>query len=184
MRYNRFEELPVWQAAIKLGVETYTLTTDDSFRGQRSLRNQIERAAVSVSNNVAEGFERGTNNELLSFLYIARGSAGEVRSMLCLLERLPAFADLKSQISNLKLQAENISRQLRAWADSLQNSDIKGQRYLTDKTRRQHRAKREREEFVAELRRMQEENLRSLQDRRLNHGRGLAGKDESGDKTL
>src|SRR3712207_6938042 len=48
------------------------------------------------------------------------GSAGEVRSMLCLLERLPAFENLRFEISNLKSQAENISRQLRAWADSLQ----------------------------------------------------------------
>jgi len=51
-----------------------------------SLRDQIERAALSVSNNVAEGFERGTTNELLMFIYIARGSAGEVRSMLCFIE--------------------------------------------------------------------------------------------------
>jgi hypothetical protein len=63
----------------------------------------------------------------------------------------------------LKSQAENISRQLRAWADSLQNSEIKGQRYLTDKTRRQEKVKRERDEFMAELRRMQEENIRSSQ---------------------
>ncbi len=68
MKYDRFEELPVWQAAIKLGVATYALTSDEAFRGQRSLRDQIERAAVSVSNNVAEGFERGTTNELLAFL--------------------------------------------------------------------------------------------------------------------
>ncbi len=67
------------------------------------------------------------------FLYIARGSAGEVRSMLSLLERIQGFADLKSEISNLKSLAEGISRQLRGWADSLQNSGIKGQRYLTDK---------------------------------------------------
>ena len=165
MKYNRFEELPVWQAAIKLGLETYTLTSVEAFRGQRSLRDQIERASVSVSNNIAEGFERGTNNELLTFLYIARGSAGEVRSMLCLLERLPTFENLKFQISNLKLQAENISRQLRAWADSLQNSDIKGQRYLTDKGRRLAKTKSEREEFMAELRRIQEENLRRLESR-------------------
>ncbi|MDT5157061.1 MAG: hypothetical protein QOH51_1418 [Acidobacteriota bacterium] len=157
MKYNRFEELPVWQAAIKLAVEIYNLTANEAFRGQRSLRDQIERAAVSVSNNIAEGFERGTNNELLMFLYVARGSAGEVRSMLCLLERLPAFANLKFQISNFKLAAENISRQLRAWADSLQNSEIKGQRYLTDKTRRVGKARSEREEFLAELRRVQEE---------------------------
>jgi four helix bundle protein len=181
MKYNRFEDLPVWQAAIKLGVETYTLSSEDAFRGQRSLRDQIERAAVSVSNNIAEGFERGTVNELLTFLYIARGSAGEVRSMLCLLERLPPFVDLKFQISNLKLQAENISRQLRAWADSLQNSDIRGQRYLTDKSRRQAKARRERLEFLAELRRMQEENLRSLQEGRSGDAGGGPGEEDSGD---
>jgi four helix bundle protein len=154
MKYTRFEELPVGQAAIKLAVEVYSLTADAAFKGQGSLRDQLERAAVSVSNNVAEGFERGTNNELLSFLYIARGSAGEVRSMLCLLERLPTFEDLKFQISNLKLASENISRQLRAWADSLQNSEIKGQRYLTDKSKRAAQVKREREEFLEELRRV------------------------------
>jgi hypothetical protein len=81
--------------------------------------------------------ERGTTNELLQFIYIARGSAGEVRSMLCLLARRPWMADFKSQIENLKLLAESCSRQRRGWADSLQNSTIQGQRYLTDKVRRQ-----------------------------------------------
>ena len=155
MKYTRFEELPVWQAAIKLAVGVYELTGRANFKGQGSLRDRLERAAVSVSNNIAEGYERGTTQELLTFLYIARGSAGEVRSMLCLLERLPAFADLKFDISNLQSLSENVSRQLRAWADALQNSDIKGQRYLTDKTRRAAQAAREREEFLAELRRLQ-----------------------------
>jgi four helix bundle protein len=115
------------------------------------LKDQVERAAVSVSNNIAEGFERGTTQELLTFLYIARGSAGEVRSMLCLFERLGGFANFKSEISNLKSKAEGISRQLRGWADSLQNSEIKGQRYLTKKTKRRDQAAREREEFLNEL---------------------------------
>ncbi|MBA3243078.1 MAG: four helix bundle protein [Acidobacteria bacterium] len=165
MKYTRFEELPVWQAAINLAIEIYQLTGNEKFRGQGSLRDQVERAAVSISNNVAEGFERGTTNELLSFLYIARGSAGEVRSMLCLIERLPAFNNLKFEISNLKSSAENISRQLRAWADSLQNSEIKGQRYLTEKTRRTSQAGREREEFMDEPRRVQEANVRNQSGR-------------------
>jgi four helix bundle protein len=92
LTYDRFEQLPVWQAAIKLGQQIYAFTSKSAFRQQRSLRDQIERAAVSISNNVAEGFERGTTQELLTFLYIARGSAGEVRSMLCLLEGIPQFA--------------------------------------------------------------------------------------------
>jgi len=71
--------------------------------------------------------------------------------MLCLLERLPGVSDLKSEISNLKSKAENVSRQLRAWADSLQNSDIRGQRYLTEKTKRLSKEARERQEFLKEL---------------------------------
>jgi four helix bundle protein len=153
VKYRRFEELPVWDAAIGLAVSTYSLTDKPLFFKQAGLRDQLLRAAVSVSNNIAEGFERGTTQELLTFLYIARGSAGEVRSMLCLIDRLPAFANLKSEISNLKSLAEGISRQLRGWADSLQNMPIKGQRYLTDKTRRAASAARDREEFLNELRR-------------------------------
>ncbi len=156
MKYTRFEDLPVWRASIQLGVQTYSMTAKRAFTGRRSLRDQIERAAVSVSNNIAEGFERGTTQELLTFLYIARGSAGEVRSMLCLIERLPGFDDFKSEISDLKSMAESISRQLRGWADSLQNSGIKGQRYLTDKTRRATQSAREREEFMEQLRRIRE----------------------------
>lgn len=161
MKYERFEDLPVWKDAIELAVRIYALTGDEAFRGQASLRDQIERAAVSVSNNVAEGFERGTTQELITFLYIARGSAGEVRSMLQLFDRLTKFSNLKSQISNLRSRAESVSRQLRAWADSLQNSDIKGQRYLNEKTRSSDRMTREREDFLEELRRIQEENIAS-----------------------
>ncbi len=89
----------------------YALTEKPAFKTRYSLRDQLERAAVSVSNNIAEGFERGTNQELLTFLYIARGSVGEVRSMLCLLRRIPAFCDLESEILNLKSRAESASKQ-------------------------------------------------------------------------
>ncbi len=74
--------------------------------------------------------------------------------MLSLLERLPGFVDLKSEISNLKSLAESVSRQLRGWADSLQNSPIRGQRYLTAKSRRLEQVSRARKEFVEELRKI------------------------------
>ena len=151
MRYQRFEDLPVWNEAINLAVKIYDLTSAPEFRSRYSLRDQLERAAVSVSNNIAEGFERGTNNELLAFIYIARGSAGEVRSMLCLLERIPAFRSLANDIAALKKMAENCSRQLRAWAGSLQNSDFKGERHVTQRMKRARQAAREREEFLKEL---------------------------------
>jgi septal ring factor EnvC (AmiA/AmiB activator) len=71
--------------------------------------------------------------------------------MLHLLNRLPEFTDFKFEISDLRSKAESISRQLRAWADSLQNTEIRGTRYLTDKSRRIEQQKREREEFLNEL---------------------------------
>ncbi len=157
MTYKRFEDLPVWQAALSLARQTSCLTAVPAFRRNRSLRDQIERAAVFVPNNIAEGFERGTTKELLSFIYIARGSAGEVRSMLCLIETLDDFSNLKSEISNLKSAVEGVSRQLRGWAESLQDSSITGQRYLTDKARRAAQARAERDAFLDKLRLMREQ---------------------------
>ena len=151
MKYTRFEDLPVWKDAIELAVRTFALTAKPCFRGHAGTRNQLENAVVSISNNIAEGFERGTTQELLTFIYISRGSAGETRSMYCLIERLPECEDFRSEISDLKSRAESISRQLRAWADSLQNSEIRGTRYLTDKSRRVDERRREREEFLLEL---------------------------------
>lgn len=135
MTYKRFEDLPVWREAAKL----YELTDDflehAPTRMRPSFRVQLERAVLSVSNNIAEGFERGTTKELLSFIYISRGSAGEVRSLLSLLLGRAWVAGFKTEITELKAAAESCSRQLRAWAVSLQNSGIKGQRHLNGKSR-------------------------------------------------
>ena len=157
MTYGRFEQLPVWQAAIDLAAGVHAMTETPPFRRRYSLRDQIERAAVSVSNNIAEGFERGSKQELLTFLYTARGSVGEVRSMLCLLETIPAFAELASGIVNLKSSAESISRQLGAWVRTLRDSELKGERYVNDKTRRADMARKDREEFLMELKRIRNE---------------------------
>ena len=151
MGYKRFEELPVWQASLELALATYAMSAQPAFRRQRSLRDQLERAALSVSNDIAEGFERGTNQELLTFLYISRGSAGEVRSMLCLIERMPAFRDLESGILNLKSSVESVSRQLGAWIRTLRDSEMKGERYVTERTRRATQARQEGEEFLKKL---------------------------------
>jgi four helix bundle protein len=144
MTYQRFEDVPVWQKAAELYELTEDLLENATLPTSRGFRDQLDRAALSVSNNIAEGFERGTTNELLAFLYIARGSAGEVRSMLTLKARRAGKAgwreDLKSQISDLISTAESCSRQLRGWADSLQNSDIQGQRHLNERVRQRERA--------------------------------------------
>jgi four helix bundle protein len=151
MKYKRFEDLPVWNTAIDLAVAVYSLTSKPEFAPHHGLKDQIERASVSVSNNIAEGFERGTNKELLMFLYISRGSAGEVRSMLCLLERLEWTNNLIEQSRAIKLKAESCSRQLKAWIQALQNSDFRGERHVNEKTKRTAEMSRQREEFLAEL---------------------------------
>lgn len=153
MKYDRFEDLPVWQLAADLAAKMYEWTQHPSFRGKGDLANQLQRAALSISNNIAEGFERGTTKELLSFLYIARGSAGEVRSMLCVMERMNGFADLRSEISNLKSTCESISRQIRGWTNSLQNSDIEGQRHLNDQSRAKYESQKRKGAYEEEQRR-------------------------------
>ena len=145
MTYQRFEDLPVWQAAADLYERTEELLENKDFPASRGFRDQLDRAALSVSNNIAEGFERGTTNELLQFIYIARGSAGEVRSMLTVkfrrVDKCGWPAGLKAQAGKLLALAESCSRQLRGWADSLQNSDIRGPRHLNAKSRAQEEQK-------------------------------------------
>ena len=108
MKYERFEDLPVWNDSIRLaeGCEDFLIAAKESIT--YSKRDQLDRCSLSVSNNIAEGFERGSTNELLAFLYIARGSAGEVRSMLCFFERRPALRDFKSQISESEIPCRKL----------------------------------------------------------------------------
>ena len=151
MNYSRFEEFRVWQEAIRLADGVCDIAEGRNWCGSQSLRNQLERAALSISNNIAEWFERRTTKGLLAFLYFARGSAGEVGSMLCFIERCQGFAKLKSHISDLKSTAESCSRQLRAWADHLQNTDIRGQRHLTEEARKHYHTKQKAAAFQEEL---------------------------------
>ena len=147
--YQRFEDLPAWNAATDVAVEVFRLTSASSFRFKGDLVNQLRRAALSIANNIAEGFERGTTAELISFLYIARGSAGEVRSMLRFAIRLGEMPDEAARMEALIARCESVSRQIRGWLDSLQNSDIAGQRHLNDKTRRIYEEDRKSADFQA-----------------------------------
>ena len=77
-----FEDLVVWQRGIDLVKRVYKLTADSNLSKDFGLRDQLRRAAVSVPTNIAEGFERASRKEYLLFLNIAKGSAGELRSLL------------------------------------------------------------------------------------------------------
>lgn len=151
MTYQRFEDTPVWQAAIALGYGVFNLVEDRSFNGQGDLRDQLQRSALSISNNIAEGFERGTTAELIQYLYIARGSAGETRSALRFAENRPAMQHLRSRIVEVAHTAETIGRQLRGWANHLQNSDIPGQRRMTEQSQVEYRQKGRTAKFLDKL---------------------------------
>lgn len=146
--YRRFEELPVWQKSADLAVRIFEWTDNPNFPRCGDLVNQLRRATLSISNNIAEGFERGTTRELLQFIYVARGSAGECRSMLCILERMGPTAESNTHLHDLKSEFENVSRQLRGWAASLQNSEIEGQRLLSDKTKDDYERKIRKKRFL------------------------------------
>ena len=77
-----FEELAIWKLSRDLVKEIYLVTRSGAFARDFGLRDQLRRAAVSIVSNIAEGFERGGNQEFIRFLSIAKGSAGEVRAQL------------------------------------------------------------------------------------------------------
>jgi four helix bundle protein len=79
---SKFEELAIFQKARELSQRIYPVTNKDDFKSDFRFVQQIRAAAGSIMDNIAEGFERGGNKEFLNFLYIAKGSCGEVRSQL------------------------------------------------------------------------------------------------------
>ena len=82
---QQFEDLKIWQKSKDLALQVYTSQKNNR---DFAFRDQVQRAAVSVMNNIAEGFERKSDKEYLYFLTVAKGSAGEVRSMASLASEL------------------------------------------------------------------------------------------------
>jgi four helix bundle protein len=114
--FKTFEEMEVWRAAQELAVSVYR---DFCKVKDYSFCDQIKSAAVSISNNIAEGSERTTSTEFSRFLDIAKGSAGEVRSMYRLAVQL-GFID-KATADQRCLQCASISKQLGGFAKFLRS---------------------------------------------------------------
>ena len=113
MPVENFEELEIWKEARRLTRAIYQLTKREKFSRDFALRDQIQRAAISIMSNIAEGFERDGNQEFVQFLYVAKASSGEVRSQLYVAfdqgyllkadseESIVAFRRLSGMIGNL-----------------------------------------------------------------------------------
>ena len=127
MTYQRFEDVPVWQKAAELYELTEDLLENESFRATRGFRDQLDRAALSVSNNIAEGFERNGDREFIQFLTIAKGSCGEVRAQLYIaLDQ--NYIDEK-QFIFITGKLIEISRMLSGLMKYLQQSEFKGSKF-------------------------------------------------------
>jgi four helix bundle protein len=114
MKVTRFEELHVWQRAQDLAVFVYDRLSDSKdFR----FKSQITAACVSISNNIAEGFEQPTTINYVRYLNIARNSSNEVRSMSYLAVRLNYLKD--DEGVHLRTECEAISKMLRAMNEKL-----------------------------------------------------------------
>ena len=107
MKFDRFEDIITWQKSKDLCKEIYLLFENSK---DYSFKDQIQRDSVTIMNNIAEGYERHTNNEFKHFLYISKGSCGEVRSMLILALELGKIN--KTDFDRLYKQSEDISKML------------------------------------------------------------------------
>ena len=134
-KYEKFEDLPVWQEAARLYNKVLDLLEEPNVPLTPGYRNQLDRAALSVSNNIAEGFERVTTNELLAFLGIARGSSGEVRSMMAVVKDRPKLRPIVQRLQEIRALAESCARQLTAWTGCIDASPVQGKRHLDAKTK-------------------------------------------------
>jgi four helix bundle protein len=126
-KYKCFEDLPVWKNAKDLAVLIYTLTAKGTLSKDFSLRDQMRRSAISISSNIAEGFERGSKQELIQFLYIARGSCGELRSQITIAKDL-GFLD-NQRASKLISEAVDISKQINGFIEYLKKTNIRGDKF-------------------------------------------------------
>ena len=115
--YERFEDMPIWRLPKDLAVEIYRVTKDAKFRRDFGLVDQIRRASISISSNIAEGFERGSKREFVQFLYVAKGSLGEVRSQLQVSYELGYINE--ENFGSLLQQTYDLSKQLGSFISSL-----------------------------------------------------------------
>ena len=126
-KVQKFEELKIWQVAREIAKRVYELTRSGEFAKDFGLKDQIQRAAVSIGSNIAEGFERDLNSELMKLLSYAKGSAGEVRSQLQTAQDLGYVTD--EDFAGLYELLTSESRMISRFQSSLRQSQVKGRYY-------------------------------------------------------
>ncbi|MFI5330240.1 MAG: four helix bundle protein [Desulfobaccales bacterium] len=117
-KIESFEDLLVWQKGMKIVRQVYLITRDGKLSKDFGMRDQLRGAALSIPSNIAEGFERASRKEYLNFLNIAKGSAGEVRSLLRVAVEIgylqePQYCELQEMILELSRYLSNQMKSLK-----------------------------------------------------------------------
>jgi four helix bundle protein len=128
--YKSFEELPVWKSACELATNIYAMSSTGNLNKDYSFKDQIRRSAISISSNIAEGFERGTKKEFIQFLYIARGSCGELRSQIHIAKNIAYLSNI--EYSNLLNRITLTAKQINGFIEYLKHSKSVGQKTFTN----------------------------------------------------
>ena len=122
-----FEELAIFQKARELSKKIYLITQRGDFKRDTRFVQQIRAAAGSIMDNIAEGFERAGNKEFLNFLYIAKGSCGEVRSQLIRANDVGFLT--KEEYDELYTECRKLSAGIMNFIKEIKASDITGAKY-------------------------------------------------------
>ncbi len=125
---QKFEELVIFQSARNLCKEVYAITKDGEFHRDTRFVQQIHASSGSIMDNIAEGFEREGNKEFLYFLYVAKGSCGEVRSQIIRAADV-GFID-KDTADRLYNDCMRLSKLISAFIKSIKSSDYRGPKHI------------------------------------------------------
>jgi len=119
--FKSFEEMEVWQSSIDLCTDVYTITKEELFNKDYGLKDQIRRSAVSISSNIAEGSERESVKSFLYFLFIAKGSCGELKTQLLIARNL-AYVSVED-FEKINEKANSIGKQLNGFIKYLKTKN-------------------------------------------------------------
>lgn len=127
-KYQRFEDLPVWQHAIKIGVKIYQLAESEKLAKDYRAKDQLIGSGISISNNIAEGFEYNRNRQFIRYLEIAKGSAGELRSQLFSLLKVekidePTYQEYYVDLVDFSSELKGFIKYLKDFEDKKKSSN-------------------------------------------------------------
>jgi four helix bundle protein len=130
MKVESFEDLLAWSKARELVNKIYSVTKRERFSRDKPLVYQVRRAAISVMSNISEGFERGSNKEFVQFLYIAKGSCGEVRCHITVASD-QGYID-KEEFIEMRDLAREVSGTIGNFIRYLRGSKMKGAKFKSN----------------------------------------------------